>query len=119
MKVNRSQVYSLFGEMVEDPLIAKAKDVAFLLQSSPLIREYLALDKEIQNDSEIHSMGEELVEKKKKLALSINNKEEHLKAKEEYEDLLKRIHNHPLLNNHDALKETVEGELLLVRNLLK
>ncbi|MCI7068530.1 MAG: tRNA (N6-isopentenyl adenosine(37)-C2)-methylthiotransferase MiaB [Mollicutes bacterium] len=119
VKVNRSQVYSLFGEMVEDPLIAKAKDVAFLLQSSPLIREYLALDKEIQNDTEIHSMGEELVEKKKKLALSISNKEEHLKAKEEYEDLLKRIHNHPLLNNHDALKETVEGELLLVRNLLK
>ena len=119
VKVTRSQVYSLFGEMVEDPLIAKAKDVAFLLQSSPLIREYLALDKEIQNDPEIHSMAVELVEKKKRLALSMTNKDEHQKAKEEYEELLRRIHNHPLLNNHDSLKDSVEEELLLVRNLLK
>ncbi len=119
VKVKESHVYSLIGEMVEDPLIAKANDVAFLLNCSPLIKEYLSLDKTIQNDPEIKELGENLVNKKKELALSLTDQEKHKIVKEEYEEILNKIKNHPLLNNHDALKQDVEDELLLIRNILK
>lgn len=119
VKVNRSQVYSLFGEMVEDPLIAKAKDVAFLLQASPIIKEYLALDDTIKNDLEIKKLGEELVENKKALANSFSSPEAHKTAKKNYEETLSKIQNHPLLNNHDSLKDVVRDELVLIRNMLK
>lgn len=119
VKVNKSQVYSLFGEMVEDPLIAKARDVAFLLQASPLIKEYLALDDAIKDDPEIKELGEALVRNKKELANSFTDPLKHQAAKKEYEETLSKIQNHPLLNNHDSLKDVIQDELILIRNTLK
>lgn len=119
VKVNKSQVYSLFGELVEDPLIVKAKDVAFHLNCSPMIKEYLSLDEAIKNDPEIKELGEELVSKKKALALAISKPETYKQAKEEYEAVLNKIKNHPLLNNHDSLKDTIRNELILIRDILK
>ncbi len=119
VKVKESHVYSLSGEMVEDPLISKAKDVAFHLNASPLLKEYLSLNEEIKNDPEIKELAEKLVETKKAMATSMSDKDKYSSCKKEYEDILKKIKNHPLLNNHDHLKELVEGELLIVREALK
>lgn len=119
VKVIESHVYSLTGEMVEDPLIAKAKDVAFLLRCAPLMKEYLALDEKIKNDPEVKELGEQLVEKKKALANSFYDNEKHQLAKKEYEEIVFKIKNHPLLNNHDALKDAVNDELTLIRDILK
>lgn len=118
VRILESHVYSLRGEMVEDPLVVKARDVAFHMKHDKLLREYSRLSEEIANDEEIKSLGEELVEAKKELALSMGQ-ESHKEKKALYEEILNKINNHPLLLNRDALHEAVEGELLAIRDILK
>ncbi|MCQ2799167.1 MAG: tRNA (N6-isopentenyl adenosine(37)-C2)-methylthiotransferase MiaB [Bacilli bacterium] len=118
VRILESHVYSLKGEMVEDPLVVKARDVAFHMKHDKLLREYSRLSEEIANDEEIKSLGEELVEAKKELALSMGQ-ESHKEKKAHYEEILNKINNHPLLLNRDALHEAVEGELLAIRDILK
>ena len=104
--------------MVEDPLISKARDVAFHMEHDGLLREYARLNEEIASDREIKSLGEGLVKAKKELALSMGT-EKHKEKKEEYESILTKIQNHPLLQNRDALHDRVESELLAIRDSLK
>lgn len=118
VRILESHVYSLKGEMVEDPLVVKAKDVAFHMQHDKLLKEYSRLSEEIASDDEIRALGEELVEAKKAMALSMGQ-ESHKEKKEHYEEILNKINNHPLLLNRDALHEAVEGELLAIRDILK
>lgn len=118
VRILESHVYSLKGEMVEDPLVVKARDVAFHMKHDKLLREYSRLSEEIANDEEIKSLGEELVEAKKELALSMGQ-ESRKEKKAHYEEILNKINSHPLLLNRDALHETVEGELLAIRDILK
>ena len=118
VKILESHVYSLKGEMVEDPLVAKARDVAFHMEHDPLLKEYASLNNEISSDPEIKAMGDDLVKAKKELALSMGT-DKHKEKKEEYEALLMKIHNHPLLQNRDALTERVESELIAIRDSIK
>jgi cell fate (sporulation/competence/biofilm development) regulator YmcA (YheA/YmcA/DUF963 family) len=104
--------------MVEDPLVAKARDVAFHMEHDPLLKEYASLNNEISSDPEIKAMGEELVKAKKELALSMGT-DKHKEKKEEYESILAKIRNHPLLQNRDALTERVESELIAIRDSIK
>jgi len=118
VKILESHVYSLKGEMVEDPLVSKARDVAFHMEHDDLLKEYAKLNDEIASDKDIKALGEELVKAKKELALSMGT-EKHKEKKEEYESLLEKIHNHPLLQNRDSLHDQVESELLAIRDSLK
>lgn len=119
VKIKESHVYSLVGELAEDPLIAKARDVSFQMHCDPLLKEYLKLDQAVQNDPEIKSLGEALVEKKKKLALAFGDDISYPNAKREYEEVLQKIRNHPLLHNRDALREQVEQTLLQIRDSIR
>lgn len=118
VKILESHVYSLKGEMVDDPLVEKARDVAFHMNHDRLLKEYSRLNEEILNDPEIKDMGERLSLTKKELALSMG-KEDHKEKKAAYEELLNKIQNHPLLLNRDSLHEAVEAELLAIRDTLK
>ncbi len=111
VKVTSSHVYSLHGELLEDPLIVKAKDVAFTLHADPVVREYLKLDEEVRNNPEIHALGEALVNAKKALALAQGDDQKYPAAKAQYEAVVKQIHEHPLLTNRDALRDAVEDTL--------
>lgn len=119
VKVSESHTYSLLGELQEDPLIAKAKDVAFLMSKDPLLKEYLRLDAAVRQDPSIRALGEDLVASKKKMCVDLGDKALHQKDKEAYEALLGKIHDHPLLQNREALMSQVEEELLQVRDALK
>lgn len=119
VKIKESHVYSLVGELAEDPLIAKARDVSFQMHCDPLLKEYLKLDQAVQNDPEIKSLGEALLEKKKKLALAFGDDISYPNAKREYEEVLQKIRNHPLLHNRDALREQVEQTLLQIRDSIR
>ena len=119
VKIKESHVYSLVGELAEDPLIAKARDVSFQMHCDPLLKEYLKLDQGVQNDPEIKSLGEALLEKKKKLALAFGDDISYPNAKREYEEVLQKIRNHPLLHNRDALREQVEQTLLQIRDSIR
>ena len=118
VKILESHVYSLKGEMVEDPLISKARDVAFHMEHDGLLKEYARLNEEIASDPDIKALGEELVKAKKELALSMGT-EKHKEKKSEYESILEKIHNHPLLQNRDSLHDQVESELLAIRDSIK
>jgi len=119
VKVRESHTYSLLGDLQIDPLVAKAQDVAFLLSKDPLIAEYLRLDEAIRQDPAIKQLGEDLIASKKKMCLEMGDKALYEQDKKDYEALLEKIHNHPLLQNREALLSQVEGELLQVRDALK
>lgn len=119
VKVTESHTYSLLGELVGDPLILKAKDVAFLMSKDPLLKEYLALDESIRNDQAIKALGEGLIQSKKAMALDMMDKEKYASDKKAYEEILAKIRSNPLLANREALMDRVEEELLAVRDALK
>jgi len=119
VKIIESHTFSLIGELVGDPLLLKAEDVAYALQHDPVIHEYLRLDEAVRSSPEITALGDSFVESKKALALSVGDHIKYEAAKKAYENLLSRIHNHPLLTNREALQGAVEEALLQVRDSLK
>jgi len=119
VKVTESHTYSLLGELVDDPILAKAKDVAFLMRKDPLLKEYLRLDEDIRKDPEIAKLGEDLVATKKKMCLDLADKALYEQDKKAYEAVLLKIRSHPLLANREALRSDVETSLLEIRDSLK
>jgi tRNA-2-methylthio-N6-dimethylallyladenosine synthase len=119
VKVTMSHTYSLLGELVGDPILLKAKDVAFLMSKDPLLKEYLSLDEAIRNDPTIKALGEGLVKSKKAMALDMMDKVKYAADKKEYETILTKIQTNPLLQNREALLDQVEERLLEVRDALK
>lgn len=117
--VKESHTFSLIGELVGDPLLLKAQDVAYLLQHDPVVSEYLKLDQTVRESPDIKKLGESLVDAKKNLALSMGDHEKYVAAKAQYETVLSSIKNHPLLSNRETLKGAVEETLLAVRDELK
>jgi tRNA-2-methylthio-N6-dimethylallyladenosine synthase len=119
VKVTANHTYSLLGELVGDPILLKARYVSSLMKRDPLLREYLALEQTVLSDPTIKKMGDDLVALKKKMCQDAMDKKAFLADKKAYEELLKKIQNHPLLLNKENLSSAVEEELLLVRDSLK
>jgi tRNA-2-methylthio-N6-dimethylallyladenosine synthase len=119
VKVTESHTYSLLGELIGDPLVEKAKDVAFLMSKDPLLKEYLRLDEAIRKDPEIEALGKDLIASKKAMALDMGDLAKYQEDRKAYESLLEKIRNHPLLANREALMGQVEECLLEVRDSLK
>jgi tRNA-2-methylthio-N6-dimethylallyladenosine synthase len=119
VKVTESHTYSLLGELVEDPIISKAKDCAYLMSKDPLFNEYLRLDKALKKDNVVASLGDELVKSKKALSLSLNDPKSYEEKKKEYQDVLTKIKNNPTLQNEESLQDEVAEELMRVRDLIK
>ncbi|MCR4561782.1 MAG: tRNA (N6-isopentenyl adenosine(37)-C2)-methylthiotransferase MiaB [Bacilli bacterium] len=118
VKMVESHVYYIKGELAEDPIIAKARDVAYLISLDPVVKEYQRLDETLRNSDEIKALGDKLVLAKKNMVLS-KGSENYPSAKKDYEDVLNEIKNHPLLNNRDNLSSEVEDLLITIRNILK
>jgi len=118
VKINVSHTYSLIGELVIDPIIAKAKDVAYLMSLDPVLKAFKSLDKEVRSSREIGELEESLIKKKKAFALSINHPNEYQNAKEDYLKALALIEKHPLLLNRDALQKAAASELYLIKEML-
>ncbi len=118
VKIKESHAYSLIGELVGDPLILKAKDVAYLLSCDPLFKEFTTL-LEKSNDKEIKDLGEEYIKRKKALAESIGDSSKHALAKKDFEEIVSIIKNNPVLSNIETLTPLVESELLRIRGILE
>lgn len=119
VKVTASHTYSLLGELVGDPVLYKAQDVAYLMKCDPLLKEYLALDEALREDPAIKALAEQLVLSKKAMVAHFADKTLYAQDKAEYEATLKAIHEHPLLHNRNALLSAVEERLLEVRDALR
>ncbi len=118
VKIKESHAYSLIGELVGDPLLLKAKDVAYLLSCDPLLKEFVAL-LEKSDDEETRKLGEEYIKSKKTLAESIGDASKHESAKKHYEEIIAEIKSNPTLSNLESLSPLVESELLRIRGILQ
>ena len=118
VKITESHTYSLLGELTTDPLILKAKDVAYTISVDPLFKEFTRLLQEA-NGVEIKALGEKYIEKKKELALAIGDPQKHAVAKKEYEEVLSELKNNPVLENIESLTPLIENELLRIKGILE
>ena len=117
VKITETHVYSLKGELIGDPLLLKAQDVAYTISCDPLMKEFQKLANEASSPS-MKNLCEDYTNKKKELALSIGNEAAHKKAKLEYEEALRLLKNNPILSNYEALKPLVEENLLRIQGIL-
>ena len=119
VKIIETHTYSLIGELTEDPLILKAKDVSFQMSKDPILKEYLTLEESIRNDSELKKLATTIVEEKKAMAENFTNGEEHARHKAKYIEALGALKNNPLIANRNELISLVEERLLEIRDSLR
>lgn len=119
VKVLESKNYSLRGELAEDPILAKTRQVAHLLSVDPLLKEYLRLDEALRNDPTIKAFGDSLVAAKKAMCNDAGDIAKFKLDKQAYEATLAQMRAHPLLQDKEALLGQVEESLLAVRDALK
>ena len=119
VKIIETHTYSLIGELTEDPLILKAKDVSFQMSKDPILKEYLTLEESIRNDSELKKLATTIVEEKKAMAENFTNGEEHARHKAKYIEALGALKNNPLIANRNELLSLVEERLLEIRDSLR
>jgi len=119
VKINASKTYSLHGELMGDPLLEKAKDVAYLMGVDPLLKQFKKLSESLSNDPYLTELGEKYAAAKKELALSISDAEKYKDAKERLLALEKEINSHPALANYQALKDEAGSELKAIAEVLK
>lgn len=117
VKIISSKTYSLHGELVGDPLLLKAKDLAYLLSVDPLLKRFKELGDLLSKDEELKGLGERYVEAKKAFALAKGDEKE--KAKERLSSLEKQIASNPNLSNYHNLEPLAEGELTEIARSLK
>ena len=117
VKIISSKTYSLHGELVGDPLLLKAKDLAYLLSVDPLLKRFKELGDLLSKDDKLKELGERYVEAKK--AFALEKGEEKEKAKERLLSLEKEITSNPNLSNYHNLEPLAEGELTEIARSLK
>ena len=118
VKIKESHTYSLLGELDEDPVLAKAKQVASFLERDLSAKEFISHTKELKDDLSFRENLSLLSKAQKAVALS-RSEEEHHKAVEELNKLQDLIDNDPRYANREALKEEVEGLLRETEAILK
>ena len=119
IKVLSSKTYSLHGELVGDPLLLKAKDLAYLMSVDPFLGAFKNLGDVLSKDSELQSLGEKYIELKKKTALSMGKGKEYEEAKKtllSYQDAIK---SHPLLENYRSMEKEAREELSEIAEILR
>ncbi len=119
VRINSSKTYSLHGELIGDPLLHKAKDVAYLMGVDPLLKQFKQLSESLSKDPYIMELGEKYAAAKKETALSMGEESKHQAAKERLLALEKEIGAHPALANYQALKDEAAGELEAIAEVLK
>lgn len=118
VKAVESHTYSIIGELVGDPLIYLANEVANTLKKEPIAKDYLKISHAIELDEELIASVKKLPELKKEMALSLSDKPKWEEAKRKYEETLSYLTNHPLLNNRDVLSPRCEELLLEVKEAI-
>lgn len=110
LKIIENHCHYLVGELLEDPILIKAKGVKKALLEEPEVKEYLRLNKQIEEDEEIKALQDKIGETQKKLVASLGD----AKVKAEYESLREKLDSHPLIQNRESLREGVENLLKAV-----
>jgi cell fate (sporulation/competence/biofilm development) regulator YmcA (YheA/YmcA/DUF963 family) len=98
----------MIGELVEDPLMSKAKVLAAAMKEEPLLKEFLATSAALEKDPSILALREEIkVAERQMVSLAKAYPDEYVEAKKKYDDLMARYLAHPLVKNYQALHDDV------------
>jgi tRNA-2-methylthio-N6-dimethylallyladenosine synthase len=120
LKIVENHCHYVVGELLEDPLLIKARSLKKALNKEKAVAEFLSLEKQIEEDEELISLRKEIQSAQKEMTASMNGDDSsYIKAKEAYLSLKKRYEEHPLVKNHEALHDEVEAILLEVKEALK
>ena len=76
------------------------------------VKQYFALEKEIENSQEINILRENLKNSQKALALSINDKVKHEESLIKYNIAKDAFDNNPIVNNYNVIKEDIYNKLM-------
>lgn len=90
-----------------DKIISKAEEIATLIKDNPLIKDFLIVKKQYENDEYLITLRQEIAK------LKNDNKEE------ERQNLIKVYESHPIVNNYYFLLDEVNNFLLEIKNALE
>jgi cell fate (sporulation/competence/biofilm development) regulator YmcA (YheA/YmcA/DUF963 family) len=119
LKIVENHCHYLVGELLEDPLISKAKSLANALKKEDVIAEFLSLDEAIQKDSTLIDLRAKIMVAQREMTASIGDDVKYAKAKKEYLKLQEEMKHHPLVENYNAIHDDVERILLEVKETLE
>ena len=92
-------------------LDAEAKKLNEVIKNNPIYKEFLACQKELENNEELKSLKVKLDEEKKVVC---KNK----KKTENYDKMFNEYHNNPIVVNYENAKEELEEYLSNITNTI-
>lgn len=118
VKILESKVFHLRGELVEDPIVNKARDLRYLISLDPKVASALEVANNQEEINRLRDYDERIKQLQKEMALAMGKKEEHEKAKSKYLALLEEIANDPVAVNYIEDHAYLAGELQAVKEAL-
>lgn len=83
------------------------------------VKTYFKLKNKIENNAELNLIKERIVSLKQEMTLNIDIDEKYFKAKEEYESLLKKYTEHPLIQNFEVIKDELYNLLTEIKKIIE
>ncbi len=119
VKIVESHVFHLRGDLLDDPIETKAREVSRLLNLDPSVSSIKKKNGDPRTIAHLREIDERLRSSQKEMALAIGDEAAHKKAKSAYEGLLASIRSDPLAVNYLREHAYLEEELLLIREILE
>ena len=116
VRIVESHTFSMIGELVEDPWISLAKDVAKDLLQEDAAKRFFAAKKAMEDDPEVARLRDAVQEEQRALALAMKDGDDlaYVHHKKAYEQNKRAYEEHPLVRNLAASSEELKQELLSV-----
>lgn len=120
VKILESHAFSMIGELVDDPIIALAKQAKAEMNHCPALKNYLDARAALESSEEVKAMRDELesLQREMTIALSDRNDALYQEKKAAYQKLSDAYQAHPLVVNFLAYQEEAEAFLEQVKGLL-
>lgn len=99
-----------------DQALEDLKNELFSLEE---VKTYFKLKSEIDNNAELVLIKEKITSLKQEMTLNIDLDDKYFKAKKEYELLLKKYTEHPLIQNFEIVKENVYNILMEIKKIIE
>ncbi len=120
VKVNESHTFSMIGELVDDPLVAFAKQAKKELLNEPALKAFIDAKEKLLADKELNELKKQIVSLQKQMTVALRDGEDssyeefkaaYLEAKEKYD-------THPLVLNYLAYQEDAASLLEQAKEIL-
>jgi len=96
--------------------LEELKEELFSLEE---VKTYFSLKNEIENNAELTYFREQIAHFQRLMTLNIDLDEEYKMYKKEYEILLRKYQEHPLIQNFEIVKEDVYRILTEVKEIIE